>query len=71
MSNLYGHPDLEAQHFLRVEEASADRQQAILLVDYENFFCRAKFRIDLLNVFAEHVTSLLNELLDPRDDLDP
>jgi len=71
MSNFYRYANLEAEHFFCVEEASADCQQAILLVNYENFFCGAKFRIDLLNVFAEHVTSLLDELLDPRDDLDP
>src|SRR5205809_1370059 len=66
MSNFYRYANLEAEHFFCVEEASADCQQAILLVNYENFFCGAKFRIDLLNVFAEHVTSLLDELLDPR-----
>ena len=70
MSDFYRYANFETEHFFSVEEASANRQQTILLVDYENFFCGAKFRIDLLNMLAEHIAPILDELLNPWDDLD-
>ena len=70
MSDFYRYANFETEHFFCVEEASADCQQAILLVDYENFFGGAEFRIYVLNVFAEHVASILDELLYPSNYFD-
>ena len=70
MSDFYRYANFETEHFFSVEEASANRQQTILLIDYENLLRRAKFRIHVLNMFAEHVSPILDELLNPWDDLD-
>src|SRR6266436_6657445 len=71
MPDFYCYTNLEAQHFFCIEETSANGQQTIFLVNYENLLCRTQFRIHMLNVFAEHVASLLDELLNARDDLNP
>ena len=71
MPDFHCYTNFEAQHFFSVEEASANRQQAIHPVDYENFLCWAQFWVHVLNMFAEHIAPILDELLNPWDDLDP
>ena len=63
MSDFYSNPDLEAQHFLGIEETSTYSKQFVLEIDYQNLLSGTQLGVDLLDVFAENVTAPLDELL--------
>jgi len=67
MSDFYSNADLEAQHFLGIEETSTYSKQFVLVIDYQNFLSGTQLGIDLLDVFAEDVATLLDELLYSRN----
>jgi len=71
MSDFYRYANFETEHFFSIEEASANRQQTIPPINHENFLCWAQFWVHVLNMFAEHIAPILDELLNPWDDLDP
>src|SRR5438046_5270401 len=71
MSDFYSNADLEAQHFLGIEETSTYSKQFVLVIDYQNFLSGTQLGIDLLDVFAEDVATLLDELLYSRNYSNP
>src|SRR5436309_13797586 len=71
MSDFYSNADLEAQHFLGIEETSTYSKQFVLVIDYQDLLSGTQLGIDLLDVFAEDVAALLDELLYSRDYSNP
>ena len=71
MSDFYSNADLEAQHFLGIEETSTYSKQFVLAIDYQDLLSGTQLGIDLLDVFAEDVAALLDELLYSRDYSNP
>ena len=71
MSDLYRCPDFEAQHFLSVEEAPANAQQAVPRIYYQHFLLWSQCWINIDDMLCEDIPTFQDVVFNSVDDSDP